>query len=79
MLLVVIILIVAALCTDALWRMTVAAMLWAPALYAAVVAMHWTVSLHLADPLAPLYTFVVAGMTVRLAQELVTLCIFRRT
>ena len=79
MLLFIIILIAAALCTDALWRVTIAAMLWAPALYVAVAAMHWTASLHLADPLAPLYAFVVAAMAARFVQELVTLCIFRRT
>ncbi|MDX2277204.1 MAG: hypothetical protein NW206_17295 [Hyphomonadaceae bacterium] len=43
--------------------------LWLPAFFCAVAAMHWTVSLHLPDPLAPLYAFLIGGVTARLALE----------
>ncbi|HWA21920.1 MAG TPA: hypothetical protein VG735_05950 [Caulobacterales bacterium] len=41
-------------------------LLWLPALVCAVAAMQWTASLHPADPLAPLYAFLVAAFTARL-------------
>lgn len=43
--------------------------LWLPAFFCAVAAMHWTVSLHLSDPLAPLYAFCIGGIVARLALE----------
>lgn len=43
--------------------------LWLPAFFCAVAAMHWTVPLHLPDPLAPLYAFCIGGVIARLALE----------
>jgi len=42
-------------------------MVWLPALFCAVAAMHWTASLHLPDPLAPLYAFFIIGLMARMA------------
>jgi hypothetical protein len=36
--------------------------LWLPALLTAVAIMHWTTSLHLPDPLAPLYAFIASAV-----------------
>ncbi len=46
-------------------------MFWLPSLFCAVAAMHWTASLHLADPLAPLYAFLIGGLIPRLVLELI--------
>jgi hypothetical protein len=70
-------LVIAALWIDALWRLALAALLWLPVLFCAVAAMHWTASLHLADPLAPLYAFAGSGVLGRLLLEL-ALCSIRR-
>ncbi len=43
--------------------------LWLPAFFCAVAAMHWTISLHAPDPLAPLYAFCIGGVIARLALE----------
>lgn len=43
------------------------ALVWAPVLFCAVAAMHWTASLHLADPLAPLYAFIAVAFAGRCA------------
>lgn len=43
------------------------ALVWAPVLFSAVAAMQWTASLHLADPLAPLYAFVTVALIGRCA------------
>ena len=52
--------------------------LWLPAFFCAVAAMRWTVSLHLPDPLAPLYAFCIGGVSARLALELVRQKLDRR-
>lgn len=54
----------------ALWRPRLTALLWLPALFCAVAAMHWTVSLHLSDPLMSLYSFLVGGLGARIVLEL---------
>lgn len=51
---------------------------WIPALFCAVAAMHWTTSLHLSDPLAPLYAFFIGGVAARLALELIRQLYARR-
>jgi hypothetical protein len=43
---------------------------WLVCLFCAVAAMHWTASLHLADPLAPLYAFVAGALLSRMAWAL---------
>lgn len=58
-------LILAALRPRAPERAALDAMIWAAALFCAVAAMHWTASLHLADPLAPLYAFGLGALTAR--------------
>lgn len=55
----------AAIWIEALWRLAIAALLWAPVVFCAVAAMHWTASLHLRDPLAPLYAFVACATVAR--------------
>ncbi|MEY2756667.1 MAG: hypothetical protein RIR33_445 [Pseudomonadota bacterium] len=45
--------------------------LWLLALFGAVAAMHWTASMHLSDPLAPLYAFFIGAVAARLALEIV--------
>lgn len=42
----------------------------ATVLFCAVAVMHWTASLHLADPLAPLYAFLGAAFVARFASAL---------
>lgn len=53
-------------------------MVWLPALFCAVAAMHWTASLHLPDPLAPLYAFFIGGLTARMALALIGDVVTRR-
>lgn len=53
-------------------------LLWLPSLFGAVAAMHWTASLHLPDPLAPLYAFLMGAMAARLALDLVRRVICRK-
>jgi len=43
------------------------ALVWGPVLFCAVAAMHWTASLHLADPLASLYAFIAVALFGRCA------------
>lgn len=57
----VLILVLAALSID---------LLWLPSIFLAVAAMHWTASLHPADPLAPLHAFLAGGLSARAALEL---------
>ena len=52
-------------------RLALDALLWAATLFWAVAAMHWTASLHLADPLTPLYAFGLAALTARTVLALV--------
>lgn len=58
-------LILAALRPRAPERLALDAKIWAAALVCAVAAMHWTASLPLADPLAPLYGFGLGALTGR--------------
>lgn len=53
-------------------------MFWLPALFCAVAAMHWTASMHLSDPLSPLYALFIGGLTARLALEFVRQTVARR-
>jgi hypothetical protein len=69
----------AALWIEALWRLALAALLWLPILFFATAAMHWTVSLHLPDPLAPLYAFAGAGLAGRGALEILVHSLRRPT
>lgn len=62
------ILVIAALSFDVLWL---------PALFCGVAAMHWTASLRLADPLAPLYALLVGAMAARLALEVLRRSVVR--
>lgn len=48
-------------------RLALDALIWTATLFCAVAAMHWTASLHLADPLAPLYAFGVGVLAARTA------------
>lgn len=43
---------------------------WLVCLFCAVAAMHWTASLHLADPPASLYAFVAGAIISRIAWAL---------
>lgn len=52
--------------------------LWLPSIFLAVAAMHWTASLHPADPLAPLYAFFVGAMAARLTLEVLRGLVVRR-
>lgn len=63
----------------ALWRPRLTALLWAPALFCAVAAMHWTISLHLPDPLASLYAFVAVAFISRVALEWAVLTALPKT
>ena len=56
----------AALFLEALYRLALAALIWAP-FVCAVWAMQTTAALHLADPLAPLQAFLVIGLAGRFA------------
>lgn len=62
---------------EILWRLALAMIVWAPILFCSVAAMQRTSKLQLADPLAPLYAFLVAGLIGRLALS-VTVGILRR-
>jgi hypothetical protein len=62
----------------ALWRPRLTGLLWMPALFFAIAAMHWTVSLHLADPLASLYAFLAAAFISRVLLEWVVLSLLPR-
>lgn len=57
----------AALFLEALYRLALAALIWAPPLFCAVWAMQATAALHLADPLASLQAFLVGGLVCRFA------------
>lgn len=48
-------------------RLALDALIWAATLFCAVAAMHWTASLHLRDPQAPLYAFGVGVLAARTA------------
>lgn len=54
-------------------------LLWLPAIFCAVAAMHWTAGLHPADPLAPLYAFLIGAMAARLALEVLRRVAVRAT
>lgn len=69
----------AALVIEALYWLVLAALFWAPPLFLAVWAMHATAGLHLNDPLAPLYAFVIAGLVGRSAMSRLLSCIARST
>jgi len=58
----VVLLILVALSIDVLWTL---------AFFCAVAAMNWTASLHLSDPLAPLYAFFLGCLGARLVLELI--------
>lgn len=51
---------------------------WLVCLFCAIAAMHWTASLHLADPLASLYAFVAGALLSRIACALAAGLINRR-
>ena len=68
---VIIFLFIAALWIEALWRLALAAIVWAPILFCGAAAMHWTASLRLPDPLAPLYAFIGAAIIARCVWALV--------
>lgn len=60
-------------------RLALEALIWAATLFCAVAAMHWTASLHLADPLTPLYAFGVGVLAARTAIALaIDVAILRR-
>ena len=46
-------------------RLALDALIWVVTLFCAVAAMHWSASLHLADPLALLYAFGVSVLAAR--------------
>ena len=52
--------------------------LWLPTLFCAVAAMHWTASLHLDDPVAPLYAFFIVGLMARMALTFIGDVVTRR-
>lgn len=60
---------VTALCIEIIYRLALAAILWLPVVFCATAAVHWTASLHLSDPLAPLYAGGCAGVLARIGLE----------
>jgi len=51
-------------------RLALDALIWTATLFCAFAAMHWTASLHLADPLRPLYAFLAGAFLSRMALAL---------
>lgn len=74
----VLILLFFALLIEAAWRLVLAALLWMPIVCCAVAAAQFTATLHLADPLAPLWGFLAGGLIARAALKFVLTCLVGR-